>query len=140
MIKANEVKAIVSAYNKNKVYKVDDSVFIDHAKRYIKAIKEGRILCSIESVAPSGMSRVIKFVEVSKYSDRKQYAVLNFYQFFVMLGFSPAGKYKNGFRVNGCGMDMVFHTNYSIIHKLHRLGFITKKQCDELAQKTPHVI
>lgn len=139
MNKTNEVQKIVSAYNKNEVYKVDDSVFIDHAKRYIKAIKEGRMLCSIESVSPSGMSRVIKFVEVSRYSDRKQYAVLNFYQFFLMLGYSRA-KNSDGFRINGCGMDMVFHTNYSIIHQLHHLGFITKKQCDELAQKTPHVI
>lgn len=139
MIKTNEVKAIVSAYNKNNIYQVDDSIFIDHAKRYVKAIKEGRMLCSIESVAPSGMSRVIKFVEVSKHSDRNQYSVLNFYQFFLMLGYTRA-KNSDGFRVNGCGMDMVFHTNYSIIHKLHRLGFVTKKQCCELAQKTPHVI
>ena len=62
------------------------------------------------------------------------YRFYNFYGFFNALGYTKSG---NGFRVNGCGMDMVFNTNYVIIHKLHHLGFITKKECDILAQKTP---
>jgi hypothetical protein len=59
---------------------------------------------------------------------------LNFYAFFGALGFTESG---NGFRISGCGMDMVFHTNYSIIHKLQKLGFIDMKKRDVLAQKTP---
>ncbi len=133
MIKTNEVSKIVAEYNKGGAYQVGEDDFIYHARRYIKAIKAGRMLCKIESVAPSGMSRVIKFEELNKGQ------VLNFYQFFMLLGYTRA-KNSDGFRVSGCGMDMIFHTNYSIIHRLHRLGFITRKQCAELAQKMPHII
>ena len=37
-------------------------------------------------------------------------------------------------------MDMIFHTNYSIIRKLGNLGFITKGQVRKLEQQTPTVI
>jgi hypothetical protein len=63
----------------------------------------------------------------------------NFYTLFKDLGFTNA-KNSNAFRVSGCGMDMVFHTNYTIMHQLKNLGFITKKECSILAQKTPTVI
>ena len=56
------------------------------------------------------------------------------------LGFSPANKNSNYFRIYGCGMDMIFHTNYTIIHKLARLGFLNKKECESLAQNTPQTI
>ena len=64
---------------------------------------------------------------------------LNFYQFFTQLGFAKV-KNSNTFRISGCGMDMIFHTNYTIMHQLCRYGFITKKECENLAQKTPQVI
>lgn len=112
--------------------------FIDHASRYIKAIKERRVICNIASVSRSGMSRTMKFVECAKNHRRNEHNYLNFMVFFRMVGHNPD---RNGyFRVNGCGMDMVFATNYNIIHKLHRLGFISKKQCNSLAQNTPHVM
>ena len=112
-------------------------LFVDAAKRYIKAIKEGRIICNIDTVSSSGMSRTIKFLECSK--GRNGYNYLNFYKFMIDLGFTPV-KQKNTFRISGCGMDMIFHTNCTIINNLHRLGFINKKQCTELEQKTPSVI
>jgi hypothetical protein len=95
--------------------------------------------CSIGSVSSSGMSRTIKFLAPEKNIKRGEYQYLNFFAFFRILGYTPV-KDSHYFRINGCGMDMVFHTNYSIIHKLHRLGFITKKQCEQLAQATPQVI
>ena len=36
---------------------------------------------------------------------------------------------------SGCGMDMLFATNYDIIHTLHRMKFISKAKCETLAQK-----
>jgi hypothetical protein len=114
------------------------SIFIESSKGYIKAIKQGRVICNIESVSSSGMSRNIKFLECEG-SIKSGFNYRNFFKLFKDLGFKTA-KNSNAFRISGCGMDMVFHTNYTIIHKLHALGFISKKECDVLAQKTPTVI
>ena len=120
-------------------YYEDD--FIRDAKRYIQAIKENRVICNIESVSASGMSRNIKFLECKKNTYHKNYYNwLNFFAFFKVLGYTESRKKDNCFSISGCGMDMIFHTNYSIIHRLHRLGFINKKQCDKLAQNTPTII
>ena len=114
--------------------------FKTDCKRYIKAIKDGRMLCVIESVSRSGMSRNLKFVECAK--GRNGYNFQNFNMLFIVLGFNRSKNYRSDFcfRINGCGMDMVFHTNYSIIHQLCNMNIITKKTCSNLAQKTPVVL
>lgn len=125
--------------NINGIAYYSEDEFLNDARRYIKAIKEGRMICSIGSVAPSGMSRTIKFLECSKHKGEPRYNYLNFYAFFMVMGFrSPTD--SDYFRIHGCGMDMIFHTNYTIIHRLRTLGFLTNKQCEQLAQKTPTVI
>jgi len=113
--------------------------FVNDAERYIKATKEARMLCSIDSVSKSGMSRTMKFLELKSNTKTGRHQVLNFYVFFQVMGYSPV-RDSDYFRINGCGMDMVFHTNYEIIHQLQHLGFITKKTCETLAQRTPHKI
>lgn len=104
------------------------------AKQYISAIKEGRMFCVIESVSKSGMSRNLKFISSEKSDTRFWFS--NYFAFFKALGFTPV-KDSDCFRIGGCGMDMVFHTNYSIIHRLESLGYISKSECDHLAQQTP---
>ena len=74
-----ELNAIIKAYNKKNSYPMEESTFIDHALRYIKAIKEARMICSIGSVSKSGMSRNIKFLEMSKGENR--HFLYNFYNF-----------------------------------------------------------
>lgn len=129
---------MMKVINNGSYYSVES--FIDSAERYIKAIQETRVICSIGSVSSSGMSRTIKFLAPEKRTHNKTYGYLNFFSMFKILGFTEA-RSKNGyFSIGGCGMDMIFHTNYTIIHKLHRLGFIDKKTCDSLAQNTPTVI
>lgn len=113
------------------------SYFYDAARDYIKAVKDGRMLCVIESVSQSGMSRVMKFHSCEK--NGYGYYYRQYWNFFKSMGYSQA-KNSDGFRVAGCGMDMVFATNYNIIHKLASLGFLNKKQCSELSQKTPTVL
>ena len=132
-----ELELIVKGYNKKNDYPIEEATFIDHATRYIKAIKEGRMLCSIGSVSKSGMSRTIKFLEMS--GGEGKHFLYNFYQFFEALGYK-AIKDSDYFRIGGCGMDMIFYTNYQIMHDLRRLGFIDKEECDTLAQQTPHVV
>lgn len=136
-LKHTDINKIVGKYNKGKIYPMGNDVFIEHAQRYIDAIRERRMICSIGSVSRSGMSRTIKFLEMHKGGDR--YSLLNFFQFFEALGYSKV-KESDYFRIGGCGMDMIFHTNYSIIHTLERLGFIDKEECRKLAQATPNVV
>lgn len=110
--------------------------FISDAKNYIKAIKERRMFCVIHSVSKSGMTRTISFHSCEKSGNKKQYCYRQYYCFFKALGYSKV-RDSYFFRIHGCGMDMIFHTNYTIIHYLESLGFINKKQCEKLAQMTP---
>lgn len=136
-IKKNIVKELkLSNVEKYGSSEVDD--FIRNAKRYIKAIKQGRMLCVIDSVSKSGMSRTLKFNECSG-STKNGFHYLNFYTLFCQLGFTKI-KDSNYFRIGGCGMDMVFHTNYTTIHDLYRLGFLSNKECAKLAQMTPTLL
>lgn len=120
-----------------KVSYYDLEQFEKDALTYIKAIKEGRMMCSIHSVAKSGMSRVISFHSCEHYTNQNRYAYRQYISLFLALGYTESG---NGFRVGGCGMNMIFHTNYSIMHDLCRLELITKEECEHLCQQTPTVL
>lgn len=135
--RVNDNKELMKRINSSSYYSVES--FIQNAQRYIKAISDGRVICSIGSVSASGMSRTIKFLGVERNTKTKKYQYLNFYSLFKQLGYSESGK-TGYFRINGCGMDMIFNTNYNNIHNLYRLGFISKKECDSLCQMTPSVI
>jgi hypothetical protein len=136
-IKTLEIEALLKSHNKKQRHPVTVEDFINHAKRYIKAVNENRMLCSIDSVSSSGMSRSMRFFEMS--GKGKTHYLYNFYSLFCILGFTQINN-SDSFRIHGCGMDMVFHTNYTIIHDLYRLGFMTKKQCGKLSQNTPHKV
>lgn len=133
-----KINAISKEYNLStqKKYGISElDIFLENVQRYIKAIREGRMLCIVDSVSKSGMSRTLRFLECSG-TKKKGFNYLNFFTLFDTLGY----KAKHGsqsFRVTGCGMDMIFHTNYSIIHKFKNIGLITEKECSELCQKTP---
>jgi len=129
----NEVKP-------SKINYYDSELFYNDAIRYIKAIKQCRMICNIDSVSKSGMSRTLKFISCEKDNYEKQrFYYSNYYSFFKALGYQSI-KNSHYFRVYGCGMDMVFDTNHTIIHKLKKLGFLSKKECDILCQKTPDIV
>ena len=121
--------------NFKKLYSFDSEDFIRNAERYIKACEENRIFCVIHSVSKSGMSRKLSFYE-STFNEDGRGGFLNFTALFTALGYSDRNK-DGKFTVNGCGTDMVFHINYSIINSLYKLGLITNEECDTLAQNTP---
>lgn len=130
-------KDLTKAISKVSYYDVD--AFISDAKAYIDAIYHRRMACVIVSVARSGMSRVLKFTSFEPHNEGKSGYYRQYNALFKALGYK-ADRNQEGFTVNGCGMDMIFHTNYSIIHRLMREGFITKKECEVLAQLTPTVL
>lgn len=117
------------------------SQFIGDCERYIKAIEEGRIIADVVSISSSGMSRRLKFLSCERVKGIKKirYIHCNYNCFLNSLGYKTRNS-DFSFNVNGCGMDMIFATNYDIIHSLYNLGFINKKQCDRLAQMTPYCI
>jgi len=129
----NRREQLIKDIAKIKYYSIEQ--FDADAKRYIKAIKERRMICIIHSVSTSGMTRNLSFFAQEKSHYNNEFNTLNFNQLFRVLGYREAK--REGFIINGCGMDMVFHTNYTNIHDLFRLGYITKKVCSVLAQKTP---
>ena len=128
-------KAIKTAYSFNPN---PAQAFIDDANRYIKAIKNGSMLCSIPHVSASGMSRDIKFLQMAKVKTR--YNLMQFWTLFKALGYSEARASRDTFKISGCGMDMVFHTNYTNIHLFGRVGLLNKNQVTHLAQQTPTVV
>lgn len=116
----------------------NDEQFYENAIRYIKAIRENRVICSIGRVSKSGMSRTIKFMECQMGEKRANW--YNFHVLFLALGYKEARSDRDYFTISGCGMDMIFHTNYSIIHRLGHLGFLSEDEVRDLAQNTPPVI
>ncbi len=134
----NNDRELLKRINKVGYYSVEQ--FIRDANRYLKAIKNRSVINIIGSVSSSGMSRTIRFLAPEFNKNTKTYNYCTFYSLFKSLGHTEA-RNKNGyFSISGCGMDMIFYTNYTIIHKLYRLGFINKKHCDFLAQQTPTTI
>jgi hypothetical protein len=110
--------------------------------QFIKATKGGRIFCNIVSVSASGMSRNLKYYSF-EIADKEYYNdgyYSNYMLLMKSLGYSESSKKDGSFKICGCGMDMNFNTHYNIIHDLHRLGFIDKSECENLAQKTPIVL
>ena len=128
----------ISKHSKGFLFASPEDVYID-SLRYLKAIEQGRIINNIAKVSSSGMSRTIKFLECSK-NKNNSYRYLNFHLLFKCFGFTQARNRENGFTISGCGMDMIFSTNYNIIHSLFRLGFISKSKCRKLSQMTPTTI
>lgn len=124
--------------NISKIRHFTNEDFYRDALRYIKAIKEGRMFAVITSVSASGISRNIKYIECEK--GEKRYCFNNFNTLFVALGFKKSRSNSDFFLIRGCGMDMNIYTNYQIIQRFHRLGFLTKKQCDILCQEKPNLV
>jgi len=124
--------------------KVDDDSgvvadFISHATRYVKASKDSRLLCNVVSVSKSGMTRRMVFKELAKSTHTGHFNLLNFHLLFESLGYTIDAD-DGAFRVNGCGVDVVFHTHYTTIEKLGSLGFLSKTDTKNLAQNTPHLV
>lgn len=120
----------------------DKERFIKDCKRYIKAIKENRMICCNYQVSKSGASRSFLFTSCEKVKNPDKttnYFYANYSLMFQLLGYRKIEN-TNDFRVYGSGTDMIFYTNYTIIHSLHKMGFLNKSECNILSQKTPDIL
>jgi len=97
-----------------------------------KSILAGQVYAHVESVAKSGMSRRILFYRVAKADkgyigkgDQLHYIENITNEIAWLTGWVEIGDYKqggkwlreSGLKVNGCGMDMIFHTLYCCVPK-----------------------
>lgn len=128
-------KDIQKAIDNNTYYSVEQ--FESDAKQYIKAIKEGRVIVAITSISKSGMSRKMKFTAYQNNADNERGYYRQFNSMFEALGF----KVKDyELVIGGCGMNMVFHVNYTTMHEFKRIGLLSDEDCGVLAQKTPTIL
>lgn len=118
--------------------KIDLSVerFIGDLQTYLKAVAERRIHYSVDTVSRSGMSRTLIIIscERSRYNGKLQHYYRQYNAMLAALGYSVKRGYTDSIRVYGCGMNMLFATNYNICRFACRLGFISRKKCRILEQ------
>ena len=108
---------IPESYDKENTPEAKERVYKDYFKYYgaeltrIKnALLNGRFYAGFKSVSKSGMSRTITLAYVYK---NKLHTIKNKHIL------SLAGVSENG-RIGGCGMDMLFHAQYTLFNNLHR--------------------
>ena len=109
----------------------NETDFVNDAKAYIAAVKSGRILYTVTSVSKSGMSRHISVKSFEGKMTEGYYR--NYIGLLRALGYKI--DFSGSVKIPGCGMNMLFATNHSIIYALQGMGFMTKKVCAVLAKK-----
>ena len=74
------------------------------------ALLNGNFYAGVKNVSSSGMSRIITlaYIYKNKLHTIRDEQIL-----------SLAGCSKDG-RISGCGMDMLFHAQYTLFHNLHK--------------------
>ena len=124
-------KEIEKNLYKMEYYTKDD--FVNDCKCYIKALKSGLLQYRVTNVSKSGMSRDI-FIQSYEGTMTQGY-FRTYFNMLLVLGYKEASKYSNDIKVNGCGMNMLFATNYDIVRDFKIMGFIKDKECKLLSQK-----
>lgn len=128
-------KDIMRRLKNNQYYTLND--LIRDIKCYIAALRAGRLQYTVLSVSKSGMSRniTIQSCERSKWDNKIHYYYRQYNEMLKALGYTIVRGYTDAIRVAGCGMNMLFATNYSLIRSFARLGFISKQERDLLCQR-----
>ena len=122
----NDIK---KAIEKTKWY--NEESFIKDCNIYIEAVKSGRVLYDVVSVSASGMSRKIIIRSFEGTMEKGFYR--NYLQMLEIFGYKINKDYS--ITVKGCGINMLFATNYDLIGQMERLGFIDKELSDDLKQR-----
>ena len=83
--------------------------FTDELTRIKNALLNGKFYCGVMSVSRSGMSRKIKI----GYLYKGQLNIIHNPQILKLAGINKKGN------ISGCGMDMLFHSQYTLFQNLH---------------------
>lgn len=107
----------MKSINKKYLSKIEEYEREDLKKVY-KTILKGEIYAIIRSVSRSGMSRRISFYMIDK-SEIRDITVFIYWlcSHFNIGEYKQGSKYlrEEGMRVDGCGMDMIFHVLYTAL-------------------------
>tara|TARA_R100000654_G_scaffold5838_5_gene15915 strand:+ start:9486 stop:9947 length:462 start_codon:yes stop_codon:yes gene_type:complete len=108
---------IPNSYDKQNTTEAKEQYLKDSAKYYgaeltriKKALLNGRFYAGVKSVSSSGMSRTITLAYIYK---NKLHTIRD-KNILALAGVSANG------RIGGCGMDMLFHAQYTLFNNLHR--------------------
>ena len=137
------LKTIKSDYIAKRIEKepyFDIDSFNISAKRFCKALKEGRMIATVTKVSASGMRRYIKIVECHKHEAKgeNRYYTLNFCAFLSVLGYRINDNCE--IVMNGCGMDMIYSITSGVCDTLHYLGALSDKEYKSICGKQANVI
>jgi len=104
------------AYDREKKPEQQDAYFhssynyiLQELTRIKKALYKGNFYMRVDSVSKSGMSRKIKFA----YTYKNKIITIRNKHILKMACCDPNGK------ISGCGMDMLFHAQYTLFNNLH---------------------
>lgn len=140
---------IITKEQANKIYKsynIDKNSqeycnknFLADAKKWVSAIKQGRVICDVARVLKQGTERRLKYLSWERsYRGQVRGFYRSYYCFFKALGYKMDS--DGCVIVDGCGMDMNFNHCYNIAHDLKSFGIITNKTCKEIREITPTII
>lgn len=108
-------------------------MLLDDIQDYIKALKEGRLQYLVMNVSPNGMNRNILIQSCEQNKTNNNFYFRQYSRMFEMLGYKLNKDYY--LKVSGCGMNMLFATNYNLIHTFKNMNIISETEAKILAQK-----
>ena len=108
-------------------------MLLNDIQDYIKALKEGRLQYLVMNVSSNGMSRSILIQSCEQNKTNNSFYFRQYSRMFEMLNYKLDKNYN--IKVVGCGMNMLFATNYYLIHTFKSMNIISTAEADILAQK-----
>lgn len=108
-------------------------MLLSDIQTYIKALKEGRLQYLVMNVSSNGMNRNIFIQSCEQSKTNNNFYFRQYSRMFEMLGYKLSKDYY--IRVSGCGMNMLFATNYNLIHTFKNMNIISESEAEILAQK-----
>lgn len=124
-------KEMIKRLSKEEYYTQED--FIKDIQTYIKALREGRLQYLVMNVSNSGMNRNILVQSCEQNKNNNNFYYRQYLKMFEILGYKLDKNFN--IKVSGCGMNMLFATNYNLIHTFKNMNIITAEDCEMLAQK-----
>lgn len=124
-------KEMIKRLSKEEYYTQED--FTKDIQTYIKALKEGRLQYLVMNVSSSGMNRNISVQSCEQNKNNNNFYYRQYLKMFEILGYKLDKNFN--IKVSGCGMNMLFATNYNLIRTFKNMNIITAEDCEMLAQK-----
>ena len=108
-------------------------MLLNDIQDYINALKEGRLQYIVIKVSPNGMNRNLLIQSCEQNKTNNNFYFRQYSRMFEMLNYKLDKDYN--VRVSGSGMNMLFETNYNLIHTFKNMNIITEAEAEILAQK-----